>query len=426
MKTPARLPDLTIKGDHGALDIELWPTARPVPYPKNARTTSTRAIDAVAASLKEFGWRQPIVVDAHDVIVAGHKRLLAAQKLGLTHVPVHVAVGLTAAQCKAYRLMDNRSNQNSEWDLELLAAEMAELVGQIDVSLTGFEAAQIAEYLAPPASTEPDDVPIEAPPRAKKGDLWRLGEHLLLCGDSSAAESFARFAPLSPRLLWTDPPYGVDYVGKTKDALKIEGDGRAGLEALLKPAFANCGTLLAASSPFYIAHSGRPVQLAVWAAVPADWRVHQQLTWVKDSMVLGHSDYHYRHESILYGYTPGPGRPGRGKHEGTRWFGGDAQTSVLQFARPKRSEEHPTMKPVDLIVRCLTNSSERGDLVLDPFSGSGSTLMACELTGRVCLGIEIDPKYVDVIIARWETMSGKKATLDLPVPVVPAARKRGA
>jgi site-specific DNA-methyltransferase (adenine-specific) len=395
------------------LAIELWPIARPVPYPKNARTVTSRAVDSVAASLKEFGWRQPIVVDAKDVIVAGHKRLLAAQKLGMSEVPVHVALGLTAAQCKAYRLMDNRSSENSAWDMELLAEEMAELVGQIDVSLSGFEQTQIAELLAPPASTEIDEVPLTPPPpRAKTGDLWHLGAHQVLCGDSSKPEDVARFPLATARLMWTDPPYGVEYVGKTKDALKIEGDGRAGLQALLTLAFANCGTILTPSSPFYIAHSGGPVQLAVWASVPTAWRVHQQLTWVKDSMVLGHSDYHYRHESILYGYTPGPGRPGRGKHEGSRWFGGDAQTSVLQFARPKRSEEHPTMKPVDLIVRCLTNSSERGDCVLDPFLGSGSSLIACELTGRVCMGIEIDPKYVDVIIARWELMSGKKATLD--------------
>jgi DNA modification methylase len=395
------------------LHIELWPIARPVPYPKNARTVTSRAIDAVAASLKEFGWRQPIVVDAKGVIVAGHKRLLAAQKLGMTEVPVHVAAGLTDAQCKAYRLMDNRSNENSEWDMELLQAEMLELVGQIDVSLTGFEQGQIAELLRAESQGDPDAVP-EMPGDAVSiaGDIWICGPHRVLCGDSSKEIPAALCAPAAARLLWTDPPYGVDYTGKTKDALKIKNDGRQGLEALLVPALANCAALLAPSSPFYIAHPAGPAQKVFWTSIPADWRVHQQLAWVKDSMVLGHSDYHYRHEGILYGYTAGVGRPGRGKHEGTRWFGSNAQTSVLEFARPKRSEEHPTMKPVDLIIRCLNNSSETGDIILDPFLGSGSTLIACDLTGRVCFGIELDPQYVDVIVARWEQMSGQKATLD--------------
>jgi DNA modification methylase len=395
------------------LDVELWPVARPVPYPKNARTVTARAVDSVAASLKEFGWRQPIVCDAKDVIVAGHKRLLAAQKLGMTHVPVHVARGLTASQVKAYRLMDNRSNQNSEWDMELLAEEMAELVGKIDTSLTGFEMKQVAEMLQAQPTADPDDVPAPGADVAATGDLWILGGHRLLCGDSSSADALARAClTASVRLMWTDPPYGVDYEGKTKDALKIKGDGRTGLADLLRPAFANCGGVLAPSSPFYIAHGSGPIQLGVWASIPPTWRVHQQLAWVKDSMVLGHSDYHYRHEAILYGYTAGPGRPGRGDHDGTRWFGGDSQTSVLQFARPKRSEQHPTMKPTELIVKCLTNSSERGDSVLDPFLGSGSTLIACELTGRCCIGLEIDPKYVDVIVTRWQTFTGQRATLD--------------
>jgi DNA modification methylase len=395
------------------LDIQIWPADRPKPYAKNARTVSARAIDAVATSLKEFGWRQPIVVDGKDVIIAGHKRLLAAQKLGMTQVPVHVALGLTAAQCKAYRLMDNRSNQNSDWDTDLLREEMTELVGQLDLQLTGFEAAQLAEILNPPVAVGEDEPPPAPPnPVSLPGDLWILGKHRVFCGSAADPQAFAPLSEKSEvRLLWTDPPYGVEYEGKTKDALTIKGDDSKGLRDLLSAALANAAQVMAPGSPFYIAHASGPAGQDTWIAIPTAWRVHQDLAWVKDSMVLGHSDYHYRHEGILYGYAAGGGRPGRGNHLGTRWFGGNSQTSVFQFARPKRSTEHPTMKPTDLIAKCLSNSSERGDLVLDPFSGSGSTLMACEITDRVFFGIEIDPRYMDVIVTRWQGFSGRLATL---------------
>jgi DNA modification methylase len=210
--------------------------------------------------------------------------------------------------------------------------------------------------------------------------------------------------------LWTDPPYGVEYEGKTKAKLRIQNDGAADLPALLGAAFAAADGVMASSARFYIAAPAGPRGTDFRLAVArTGWTFHQALAWVKHSMVLGHSDYHYRHEDILYGWKKGEGRIGRGDHAGTRWYGDNAQTSVLEIDRPTRSEDHPTMKPVALVAHCLGNSTKRGQHVLDPFMGSGTTLLACETLGRVAHGVEIDPRYCDVIITRWERATGLTA-----------------
>lgn len=397
--------------------LESWEITRPVPYARNARVIPEPAIAKVAASITEFGFRNPIIVDAEGVIVAGHTRLLAAQRLGLTHVPVLVAGDLTPAQVKAYRLADNRTGQEASWDIELLAIEIEDLAGlDFDLSLTGFETDELAGFQAVAAGDVVEDEAPEPPedPVSKPGDLWLLGEHRVLCGDATIPADLLLLAGGGlAEVLWTDPPYGVNYIGKTKDALTIANDTGEGLEDFLATAFAAADAVLAPGARFYIAAPAGPRGTDFRLALrTVGWQLHQCLVWVKSSMVLGHSDYHYRHEDVLYGYKPGEGRVGRGKHAGSRWYGDHAQTTVFEVDKPSRNEAHPTMKPVALMAGMLQNSSQLGDVVLDPFLGSGSTLVAAEQTGRTCYGLEIDPRYVDVIVQRWENLTGRKATLD--------------
>lgn len=232
-----------------------------------------------------------------------------------------------------------------------------------------------------------------------------------MCGDArKPADLETLMAGSAAQCVWTDPPYGVNYVGKTKDALTIKNDSTDGLRPLLDAAFPNFAAVLEPGSPFYIATPAGPQHTEFLGAVAgAGLRLHETLVWVKDVMVLGHADYHYRHEPILYGWTQGPGRSGRGNHKGSRWHGDNSQTTVFEIPRPKRSEEHPTMKPVELIKAMLLNSSTRGDAVLDPFAGSGSTLIAADTIGRRCFALELDPGYCDVIVARWETLTEQQA-----------------
>ena len=253
---------------------------------------------------------------------------------------------------------------------------------------------------------DPDDVPPPPPgePVSQPGELYELGEHRLLCGDCRDSALLARLiGDERAEVLLTDPPFGVDYVGKTRRALRILNDDAGGLPALLREAFATANTLLAKSARFYVFAPAGPAGTEFRLAIrDTGWAHHQTLCWVKDAIVLGHSDHHFQHEEVLYGWTPGQGRPGRGRHRGCRWYGGNGESSVLYADRPKRSAEHPTVKPVVLLERMLRNSSRRGDLVLDPFAGSGSTLIACERLGRRCFSVEIDPVYCDVIRRRYE------------------------
>ncbi len=256
--------------------------------------------------------------------------------------------------------------------------------------------------------TDPDLIPRRrAKGRVRGGELWALGDHLLLCGDARDASSLARLMGSErARLCWTDPPYGVSYVGKTPEGLTIEGDEATGLAELLRRAFAAADAVLAPGARVYVCAPAGPGSLAFGQAfVAAGWRHHETLVWVKNSAVLGHADYHYRHEPILYGYKSGPGRWGRG---GRGWYGGNDQDSVLEVPRPVASPDHPTAKPTELIRRCLSNSCRRGDVVLDPFAGSGTTLIACEELGRRARVVEIDPAYADVIVRRYEAFTGAK------------------
>jgi DNA modification methylase len=244
---------------------------------------------------------------------------------------------------------------------------------------------------------------------SRPGEIYEIGRHRLLCGDAREPELVAGLLGQErAEALLCDPPYGIDYVGKTKQRLRIRNDNAEGLPDLLTGVFGSVDAVLSPSAPFYVASPVGPRGTVFRTAIDeVGWRFHQELIWVKNSPVVGHSDYHLQHEAFLYGWKPGPGRPGRGRHRGTRWYGDNKQTSVLFFDRPARSSDHPTMKPVALLEAMLKNSSRRGEIVLDPFAGSGSTLIACERLNRRCFAIEIDPRYCDVIRRRYREFTGE-------------------
>ncbi|MGH2966123.1 MAG: DNA modification methylase [Solirubrobacterales bacterium] len=375
------------------------------PYPGNPRRGH---LAAIKESLQRNGQYRPIVVRRQtNEVLAGNHTLAAAKELNWPSVAV-TYLDCDAEQAKRIVLADNRTNDLAGYDPQALADLLTELP---DLAGTGYDQAaldSILDELEPEPLTEDEVPPPPADPRTRPGDIYQLGPHRLLCGDARDPSAYERLlGDKRAALLWTDPPYGVDYEGKTKAKLRIANDRPGGLESLLCDAFAAVNEVLTDGAPLYVAAPGGRLLLNFAEAfLDAGWDLRQTLVWVKDSMVLGRVDYHYRHEQLLYGFKPGPGRLGRG---GKRWFGGDSETSVFEVDRPRASREHPTMKPVELIERALLNSSRRGSVVLDPFAGSGSTLVACERTGRKAHLVELDPRYCDVVCERWERLSGKKA-----------------
>jgi DNA modification methylase len=411
-----RDPKLQSKFGAATLVVEWWPIEKVRPYSKNARKLSARAVSVVQTSLNEFGWRQPIVVDGKGVIVVGHTRLLAAQANGEKRVPVHVARDLTAAQAKAYRLMDNRSNEETSWDFGLLSLELTDLRNlDFDLSLTGFNPTDLANTRAAIVGLTDENAVPPAPPNpvSQPGDLWLLGKHRVLCGDCRDAAAIERLmAGAKADMLFMDPPYGVNLTSTQSIASRRRSDGAViandsldvgALTTFLRAAFASALLVTRAGAVWYVTAPHGPIGLAfsVTLAEIGVWR--SSLVWVKDSLVMGRADFHYRHEVVYYGWSPGAAHHAVPTRD---------QDTVWEIPRPKRSREHPTMKPVELIERALANSSNPADLVGDLFLGSGSTLVACEKTGRVCFGMEIAPNYVDVILQRWEAYTGRVAMLD--------------
>ena len=409
--TAASAPHSARAGIPDTLDALAVPIDSLKPYGRNPRQGD---VGAIIASLERHGQYRPIVVNTRtSEVLAGNHTLQAARALGWTEIAA-TFVDVDEDTAARIVLIDNRSNDLAAYDDHALVELLQSLP---DLDGTGFDGDALDELLADlagsDARTSGDTDPIDPPaePRTKPGDLYVLGDHRLLCGDSREVDAAASVLEGGMAdAMWTDPPYGVSYVGKTKDALTIQNDGADGLDSLLQEAFATALTVLSPGAAVYCAHPPGERSVTFANRFSEAFQLRQGLVWAKNTMVLGHSDYHYSHEPILYGYVNGyQGRRGRG---GEGWYGDNSQTSVLQFDKPSRSEEHPTSKPVELVEACLTNSTKPGDLVYEPFCGSGSTLIACENLGRACRALELDPGYCDVIVDRWERHTGKKAALD--------------
>jgi len=394
------------------MNVTEMPVERLIPYARNPRN-NTGAIDAVKASITEFGFRQPIVVDEKMVVIVGHTRLEAAKALGLTTVPVHVAEGLTPAQARAYRLMDNRSHENAEWDDELLRLEFGDLkLDGFDLDLTGFDQDQLSELLAGESVeglTDPDEapaVPDEAVSRS--GDLWILGDHRVLCGDATVSTDVENLmGGVLADMAFTDPPYNVDYGNKPKG--KSSSKDRRILNDALGDGFAKfleaaCTNLLSMTKgACYVCMSSSELHTLQHAWLEAGGKWSTFVIWAKNTFTLGRSDYQRQYEPILYGWKQGSDH---------FWCGARDQGDVWFVDKPRVNDLHPTMKPVELVERAIRNSSKSRDIVLDLFGGSGTTLIAAERTGRAARLMELDPAYVDVIIERWQGFSGEKAVLE--------------
>lgn len=392
------------------------------PYEKNPRFNDD-AVDAVAKSIAEFGWRNPIVVDKDHVVVCGHTRLKAAQRMGLAEVPVHVAADLTSEQIQAYRIADNKTAEIAEWNYDLLPLEIRELQdADFDLSLLGFDTDELDKLLngtdadtIADGETKPDAVP-DMPEEAtsRRGEVYRLGDHLLLCGDSTKPEDIVKLmGEEKANLYLVDPPYNVTLQGS--NGLTIQNDNMADgkFREFLTAAFRCAADSIEPGTSFYVFHSDSESTNFRLATRDAGLEIHETLYWIKNSFVLGRFDYHYQSESILYGWTPGAAHS---------WYSDRCQTNILNFDKPKHNDVHPSMKPVEMLVYLVQNSSKRGGVVLDNFGGSGSTLIACEQTGRQCRMIELDEKYCDVIRRRWaEFVHGEGCDWKKLTPVLQSA-----
>lgn len=385
------------------MKVELIDVAQVIPYANNPRKNEA-AVAKVAASIKEFGFRQPIVVDVNYTIIVGHTRLLAARALGLTEVPVHIAEGLTEAQIKAYRIADNRSNQEADWDDELLKIELGDLESnEFNLELTGFDLNELDNLMlsADNEACTADDIIPETSEKTvtKPSDLWILGKrHRLLCADSTDLKSIDTvMAGNTAHMIFTDPPYNVDYMNDSGD--KIHNDN-LGVEFYNFLMIACKNMLKVCNGAVYICMSASELHTLHKSFTSAGGHWSTFIIWAKNHFALGRSDYQRQYETILYGWAEG------NKHH---WCGDRNQSDVWNFAKPSSNDLHPTMKPVELVSKAIENSSRVKDFILDPFAGSGSTLIACEKLNRSARLIEIDPKYCDVIIRRWQDLTGENA-----------------
>ena len=388
------------------------PVEQLIPYARNSRTHSDAQIAQIAASIREFGFLNPIIIDGDRGIISGHGRVMAARILGLDSLPCIEASHLTEAQRKAYVIADNKLALNAGWDNDLLRVELSEL-GELgfDLELTGFSVDEISALEVDPEPaqglTDEDAVP-EPPdnPVTVDGDVWLMGGHRLMCGDSTSIDAVERLMDGEKAdMLITDPPYNVDYAGKTKEALTIKNDamGDSQFRQFLRDSYTSADSVMKPGAVFYVWHADSEGYNFRGAAKDVGWTVRQCLIWKKSSMVMGRQDYHWRHEPCLYGWKDGSGH---------LWASDRKQTTVLEFDRPSRNSEHPTMKPVVLFEYQILNNTKGSDIVLDSFGGSGTTAIACQKHGRKARLMEIDPKYCDVIVKRWQDFTGKQATLE--------------
>ena len=395
--------------------IEPWPIDRLRPYERNPRTHSDAQVDQIAASMVEFGWTNPILIDEGAGILAGHGRLLAARKLGLAEVPVIRFEHLTEAQKRAYLIADNQLALQAGWDDALLAEELAWLKDErFDLDLVGFDATELERLLAiadgETASDEAEDEVPEPPedPVSKPGDLWVLGNHRLLCADATVLADVERVLDGQlADMTFCDPPYNVDYANSPKDKLRgnhrpiLNDDLGTGFEAFLRDA---CTNIIAVTKgAVYLCMSSSELHTLQRAFTAAGGKWSTFVIWAKNTFTLGRADYQRQYEPILYGWKDGSDH---------YWCGARDQGDVWFIDKPVKNDLHPTMKPVALVERAVRNSSKTRDIVLDPFGGAGSTMIACEKAGRHARLVELDPKYVDTIILRWQEFSGGTATLE--------------
>lgn len=430
--------------------VERRAVADLVPYARNSRTHSAAQVAQIVESIKQWGWTVPILVDETGGIIAGHGRVLAAQRMGLADVPCMVAVGWTEAQRRAYVIADNKLALNAGWDDLMLADELGELRSLgFDMGTIGFSEAEmlalVQDEVSPDGLTGDDEAPaVEGPFVSELGDVWILGEHRVMCGDSTNLEHVERLC--DGQLVdacWTDPPYNVAYETK---AGKIKNDNMAdaAFREFLLDAFGSAFAVLREGGPIYVAHADTEGLNFRSAFRDAGFKLSGCLIWAKGSLVLGRSDYQWRHEPILYGWKPGAAHSWYGGRAKTTVFDAEdvpvrvladgsiqidaggatfrisgenlevegLETSIIRAEKPKRSAEHPTMKPVELVLQMITNSTRRGDVVLDLFGGSGTTLIACHKMGRTARLMEFDPKYCDVIVRRWQEFTGREARLE--------------
>lgn len=370
-----------------------------VPYVNNARTHSKEQVMKLRSSLREFGFVNPVIIDKDYGILAGHGRVMAAKEEGLTEVPCVLADYLTEAQKKAYILADNRYAQDAGWDEELLKIEIEALQGEdFDIFLTGFDAAEIDDLYKDDlkGGIKEDEFDVDAelnnPAMTKFGDVWQLGNHRLICGDSTKAEAYETLMDgKKANLVVTDPPYNVNYEGS---AGKIKNDNMANdaFYKFLFDAFTNMELALASDGSIYVFHADTEGLNFRKAFADAGFYLSGTCIWKKQSLVLGRSPYQWQHEPCLFGWKKS------GKHQ---WYSGRKETTIWEFDKPKKNGDHPTMKPIPLIAYPIMNSSMSNCIVLDPFGGSGSTLIACEQTNRICFMAEVDEKFCDVIVKRF-------------------------
>jgi DNA modification methylase len=389
------------------LQVQSWPVSRLLPYARSARTHSDSQVNQIAASIAEFGFNNPVLADPSGSIIAGHARVLAARKLGYTEVPVIALAHLSEAQKRAFRLADNKLALNAGWNLDLLRQELEELAAQdFSLPLTGFLEEELQELLAQDKQqwNDPDEAPeVGSQAISSTGDLWLLGNHRLLCADATQPESLVRvLAGQHCQMVFTDLPYNVNYEGKTPRKLKLVNDNLGSrFGTFLTQA---CQAMLPVSDgPLYLCMSSSELHRLYAAFTEAGGHWSTYVIWAKNTFTLGRSDYQRQYEPILYGWPEGK------QHF---WCGARNQSDVWFIDKPHRNDLHPTMKPVALIEQALANSSRAGDLILDPYAGSGSTLIACEQQGRCACLVELDPCYVDVIVRRWQDHTGKRALLE--------------
>ena len=392
------------------MQIEQIEIEKLLPYARNSRTHSDEQTAQIAASIKEFGFTNPVLIDNENQIIAGHGRLLAARKLQLKEVPCIRLGYLTETQKKAYVIADNKLALNSGWDEEMLALEIAELKDEdFDIDLLGFsddELADLADQITEEVEglTDEDEAPaVPDEAKTKPGDIYVMGKHRLMCGDSCSTNDMEKLCDGQMVDMWlTDPPYNVAYEGGTGLTIKNDNMGDEQFRQFLRDAYVTADIAMKPGAVFYIWHADSEGYNFRGAAKDAGWTVRQCLIWKKSSLVLGRQDYQWQHEPCLYGWKEGAGH---------LWASDRKQTTILEFEKPSRNGEHPTMKPVALFEYQMLNNTKGGDIVLDSFGGSGTTLIAAEKNGRVARLMELDPKYCDVIVKRWEDFTGKKAEL---------------